>query len=224
MITVAALYVERGGPYFNMPAVDPWDLARDARTYSGPHPVIAHPPCGPWGELRHLYKGNEHDCAPLAVEQVRKWGGVLEHPHRSKLWSHAQLPGRGEPLDTFGGFTVEVDQCAWGHVARKRTRLYFVGVDRQRVESTIRIGGTPTHWVAGSRKGRTGIGRGGVAPPGIKFCSAQQRRRTPPAFAAWLVDLVRQVRDPEYRTEGQRIAQEREAARPRQLELELGAA
>lgn len=27
-------------------------------------------------------------------------------------------------------------------------------------------------------------------PPGIKVCSAQQRRRTPPAFAAWLVDLA----------------------------------
>lgn len=74
-VTVAALYVERGGPYFGMPGVDPWDIERDARTYAGPHPVVAHPPCGPWGELRHLYKGNEHDIAPIAVEQVRKWGG-----------------------------------------------------------------------------------------------------------------------------------------------------
>lgn len=34
--------------------------------------------------------------------------------------------------------------------------------------------------------------------------------------------LVRQVRDPEYRTEGERLIAEREAARPRQLELALG--
>lgn len=189
-MTVAALYVERGGPYFTMPDVDPWGVERDARTYAGPHPVVAHPPCGPWGELRHLYKGSEHDCAPASLVTVRQWGGVLEHPARSKFWPFAKLPDPGEPLDEFGGFSVDVDQCAWGHVARKRTRLYFVGVDRSIVESTILTGGTPTHWVAGSRKRRTGIGRGGVAPPGIKFCSAQQRRRTPPAFAEWLVALA----------------------------------
>lgn len=187
---IAALYVERGGPYFTMPDVDPWDVSRDARTYAGPWPVIAHPPCGPWGELRHLYKGAEHDCAPIAVDHVRRYSGVLEHPHRSKLWPAVGLPSPGTPLDAFGGFTVEIDQCAWGHVARKRTRLYFVGVDRGIVESSILTGGTPTHWVAGSRKGRTGIGSGGIAPAHIKFCSAQQRRRTPPAFARWLADIA----------------------------------
>lgn len=188
---VAALYVEKGGPYFTMPGVDPWGVERDARTYAGPHPIVAHPPCGPWGELRHLYKGSEHDCAPSALTMVRTWGGILEHPHRSKLWPAAKLPDPGAGPDAFGGFTVEVDQCAWGHVARKRTRIYVVGIDRVRVEATIRTGGEPTHWVAGSRKGRTGIGSGGVAPPHIKFCSAQQRRRTPPLFAEWLVALAR---------------------------------
>lgn len=72
---VAALYVERGGPYFDRADVDPWDRDRDARTYDGPHPVVAHPPCGPWGELKHLYKGNEHDCAGFALATVRRWGG-----------------------------------------------------------------------------------------------------------------------------------------------------
>ena len=71
---VAALYVDRRGPYWNRPDVDAWDVERDARKYAGPWPVVAHPPCGPWGALRHLYKGNEHDCAPRAVEQVRTFG------------------------------------------------------------------------------------------------------------------------------------------------------
>jgi hypothetical protein len=31
-------------------------------------------------------------------------------------------------------------------------------------------------------------------PPGIKVASAQQRRRTPPAFADWLISLARSVR------------------------------
>lgn len=189
---VAALYVEVGGPYFRMRDVDAWDRERDARTYAGPLPVVAHPPCGPWGELRHLYKGDEHDCAPLAVEVVRRWGGVLEHPARSKLWEALALPEPCDEPDEHGGFTVEVDQVSWGHVARKRTRLYLVGVPRQVVESCLRTGGTPTHWVSGTRNPRR-TGRGGVIPPGIKVCSAQQRRRTPLAFAEWLVELAASV-------------------------------
>lgn len=184
---VAALYVERGGPYFGMPEVDPWDKDRDARTYPGSLPVVAHPPCGPWGELRHLYKGDEHDCAAHALSAVRQYGGVMEHPHKSKFWAHARVVAPGEFLDEYGGFTIDVDQVSWGHVARKRTRLYFVGVDRNAVLSTIRTGGEPTHWCSGSRNPRRKKGSGGIAPPGIKFCSAQQRRRTPRAFAEWLV-------------------------------------
>lgn len=47
-VTVAALFVEAGGVYFGLPDVDPWDEECDARTYAGPHPVIAHPPCQLW--------------------------------------------------------------------------------------------------------------------------------------------------------------------------------
>jgi hypothetical protein len=50
---VAALYVTKGGCYFGLEGVDPWDEARDARTYAGPWPVIAHPPCQRWGRFWH---------------------------------------------------------------------------------------------------------------------------------------------------------------------------
>jgi len=46
---IAALYVETDGCYFGAPGVDPWDEARDARRYAGPHAVVAHPPCQRWG-------------------------------------------------------------------------------------------------------------------------------------------------------------------------------
>jgi hypothetical protein len=46
---IAALYVETDGAYFGVPGVDPWDEARDARRYAGPHPIVAHPPCQRWG-------------------------------------------------------------------------------------------------------------------------------------------------------------------------------
>ena len=34
-MTVAALYVQTGGCYFDLPDVDPWDEAQDARLYAG---------------------------------------------------------------------------------------------------------------------------------------------------------------------------------------------
>jgi hypothetical protein len=171
-----------------MEAVDCWDEERDAKLYDGPHPVVAHPPCGPWGSLRRQYLGSEHACAPRAVEQVRKFGGVLEHPARSELWTHCYLPNPGARDEH--GFTVQIDQCDWGHVARKPTWLYVIGVLMRGVLDAIdeREGsGVPTHWCSGGRNNKTG----GSVPPGIKVCSAQQRRRTPPLFAQFLVDLAR---------------------------------
>lgn len=49
---IAALYVATGGIYYGIDDVDPWDTARDARLYPGPHPVVAHPPCARWGQER----------------------------------------------------------------------------------------------------------------------------------------------------------------------------
>jgi len=186
--TVAALYVDPRGPYPKMPGVDCWDADRDAENYAGPWPVVAHPPCGPWSRLRHLYRGTDMPCGLVAAMQVRRWGGILEQPAGSRLWDAAGLPLFD--TDVFGGFTVTVDQCDFGHVARKSTWLYMVGVDPRRV--TVPAPRVPTHWCSGGRTKRPGMGA--TVPPGIKVCSAQQRRRTPPLFAEWLVELARSVR------------------------------
>ena len=186
---IAALYVDALGPYARMRDVDPWPELRDAREYKGPDPVVAHPPCGPWGKLKHLYKGNEHDCAPRALKQVRKYGGVLEHPNGSQLWDAFKMPKPGERADRWGGRTIEIDQCAWGHVARKRTWLYIVRADFDFVERTLRTGGEPTHWVSGGREASRG-----AVPPWMKVCSAVQRRRTPIELAKWLVMIAETAR------------------------------
>lgn len=212
--------------------IDCWDASRDARLYDGPHPIVAHPPCKYWGRLRHLAKGcdlcaagfpkkqsthygtqslgmipnttcrDDRDCAPRAVEQVRRWGGVLEHPAGSLLWEHDhcprnnrecgcnRLPKPGSGCDAVGGYTIEVDQCEWGHVARKRTWLYLVGVPREALEPPPFPGREPTHWISGGR-GRAGKkAKTTPVPRGIKIASAQQRRRTPPLFAEYLIRLA----------------------------------
>ena len=85
--TIAALYVEKGGVYYGLDGVDPWDEERDARLYDGPHPVVAHPPCNVWGQLAPVNEarygtpvGHDKGCFAAALEAVETWGGVLEHP------------------------------------------------------------------------------------------------------------------------------------------------
>ncbi len=184
---VAALYVDPKGPYPDL--VQHWyDEKRNAKTYAGPWPVVAHPPCGPWSSLRGLSREMTKDCGPHAVEMVRCYGGVLEHPRGSTLFEFCGLPRPGALPDAWGGLTFEVAQCDWGHVARKRSWLYTVGVPLSALP-VAPPSREPTHWVSGVHT----PGARGRPPPGIKICSAQQRRRTPAAFAQWLVSIARQV-------------------------------
>lgn len=178
--TVAALYVDRKGPYIGMPGVDAWTVDRDARRYADALPVVAHPPCADWSRLHGLAKHVEgrRELAPLAVWQVRACGGVLEHPAHSGLWSSMQLPPPGGLHDSWGGWSIAVEQVAWGHCATKPTWLYFVGVPRRLVQPLK--GGVPTHIVSTVRRDTP-----------LLRCSALKRRLTPPAFAEWLVELAR---------------------------------
>lgn len=196
---VVALYVDPLGPY---PAIvrDWYDAERNAMSYHGWLPVVAHPPCGPWSHLSQLHKhAAEIALAPHAVAVVQRCGGVLEHPRGSKLFDACCLPKPGDPEDDAGGRTIEVCQCDWGHPARKRTWLYIVGLVGEL--PAVPPAREPTHWASG---GRTRSSRqGSPVPPGIKVCSAQQRRRTPRAFAEWLVELASSCAPPD-QSEGSR--------------------
>lgn len=135
---VAALFVETDGIYFGLPGVDPWDEKRNALLYAGPWPVVAHPPCARWSSLAfvnqamHGYKvGDDGGCFEFALNAVREFGGVLEHPAGSLAWKHHGLPrpvrdGWAQSLDD-EGWTTEVSQVSYGHRARKRTWLYYRG-------------------------------------------------------------------------------------------------
>lgn len=143
---VAALFVETGGSYYGLPSVDPWDQVRDARQYRGPHPVVAHPPCQRWGKLwagqplhikrtgERKVKGDDGGCFASALANVRRCGGVLEHPWGSHAWSHFGLnkpprAGGWISADFLGGWTCCVEQGRYGHYARKPTLLYAFGVE-----------------------------------------------------------------------------------------------
>lgn len=184
---IAALYVETDGVYFGLPDVDPWDEQRDARLYAGPWPVVAHPPCGPWSRLKHLCTKQDPSCGPRAVEQVRTFGGVLEHPQYSGLFRTCGIPFPGELPDAWGGRTYEVKQVSWGHVCVKPTWLYVVGVDATAVVRGIRTGGTPTHRM-------TNGPRGPSARADLIRANNKLRSRTPLAFRDWLLDIARSVK------------------------------
>jgi len=77
---IAALYVQEGGCYTGLDGVDPWPESRDARSYAGPYPVVAHPPCERWGAYSSggpRYRGSkvtgdDGGCFASALASVRQ--------------------------------------------------------------------------------------------------------------------------------------------------------
>jgi hypothetical protein len=134
---IAALFVHKNGPYFGHADIDPWDEARDARNYPGPHAVIAHPPCSRWCRLAGLVearwgykKGEDDGCFASALDSVRRWGGVLEHPAYSDAFDQFGLsvpPYHGWQQTLCGGWVCYVEQGRYGHPAKKATWLYAHG-------------------------------------------------------------------------------------------------
>ena len=188
---VAALYVRRDSIYKDM-GVDCWDFERDARDWPGGMPCIAHPPCRAWGVLSHMAspRPGEHHCARIAVWQIRENGGVLEHPKGSKLWKDQSLPEPGE-RDRWGGWTMIVPQRWWGHPMMKETRLYILGCEPRDVPEVPYTMEPATHamggkWLPDIKKR---LGRDGVIREDAR--AGKVREGTPPAFAAWLVELAR---------------------------------
>ncbi len=202
--TVAALFVEDGGVYYGLPDVDPWPESRDARTYAGPHPVVAHPPCERWGRywgggpsaaVRRLL-GKDEGMFAHALWAVRTFGGVLEHPEASHAWPWyglARPPKLGGWIraDEYG-FTCCVEQGHYGHPARKATWLYVSGIERL---PELAWGKS-----TGSRRLDDGFHSAEERRRAIKtgICqrlSSRQCAATPPEFRDLLLRLARSARD-----------------------------
>ena len=190
---IAALFVETNGAYFGLPEVDPWDVRRDAMLYEGPHPVVAHPPCSRWCQLAPMNEaryghavGDDGGAFAHALDCVRRFGGVLEHPAFSYAWpAHGlPIPARAWSRSLFdAGWVCEVSQSAYGHPARKLTWLYYVGEQPppqlrwHEVEPTAQVSFCGNH------------GDSELPRLGKRAASA-----TPPEFRAILIDMARSAR------------------------------
>lgn len=199
---IAALYVDPKGIYAGRSDVDCWDEARDARLYSGPWPVVAHPPCQRWGNFWRgglragkpmkdgsicpiKILGDDGGCFSSALAAVRQWGGVLEHPAGSRAWAHLGLPAppaQGWVRDLTGGWSCQVEQGHYGHPARKATWLYAVSRWLP-----------PIQWGRSGAKGRimySSEGRSALKC-GQFPVSRATRHLTPAPFAELLLSIAR---------------------------------
>lgn len=194
---IAALFVDPRGIYSTLPDVDTWGEERDARLYGGPHPVVAHPPCSRWCRLAGLVearwghkRGEDGGCFASALANVRRVGGVLEHPAYSDAWAAFGLPNPrrdgGWTRGMCGGWTCHVEQGRYGHPAKKATWLYAFGAEL----ADLRWGHIPdgqstslVSWCGNN------VSSGEVRPRvGKKVASA-----TPVEFADVLVRMARSV-------------------------------
>lgn len=126
---IPVLFVHSRSNYKQNPIFDCYDENRNALSYTGSTAVICHPPCRKFSRLRGLSSApdTEKELAYWSIDLVRKNGGIVEHPHDSKLWQEKNIVKPGT-YDQFGGFTFCIDQSWFGYYTQKRTLLYIVGI------------------------------------------------------------------------------------------------
>jgi hypothetical protein len=138
-------------------------------------------------------KGDDDGCFKAALEAVRRYGGVLEHPEASHAWSTFGLnapprSGGWITADFHGGWTCCVEQGHYGHRARKATWLYANGVGLPELQwgsSGIRERLDEGFHSAEERRRavRTGV---------CQRLSQRQRAATPILFRDLLLSIARQ--------------------------------
>jgi len=191
---VSILFCDPAGSYADVPDLDLWPESRDARKYTGPNVVVAHPPCHLWVNMaavnfkRYVHTpawypgGSDGGCFSSALASVLQFGGVLEHPAFTHAWGVFGLPtptgvGWTEHLVEARRYWVcEVWQSAYGHKARKRTWLLYSGA---RPPPELRWDRKPgTHQIGWFDRNKPTLGK-------------RQANATPPEFRDALIELAR---------------------------------
>ena len=191
-MTIAVLFARNDSIYKTIEGCDVWDKNRNALNWDGCSPVVAHPPCRAWGNLRQFShpRPGEKELAIWAIEKIRKYGGVLEHPRSSTLWIEAELP-YPQSRDRWGGWTLPIFQHWWGHKAEKATFLYIVGCSPFDIPNLPMRLDEPTHTVSSSGRRRDGT-RLKARPELTK----REREETPVDLAIWLIELAKRCKPP----------------------------
>ncbi|MEO5713925.1 MAG: hypothetical protein ABIT37_10605 [Luteolibacter sp.] len=171
---VAVLCARKDSVYHGVSGVDVYCARRDARNFVGSCPVVAHPPCRRFGRLRQFVPesagaDSERFLGVWCADQVRHYGGVLEHPSYSTLWDRCGLPRPGEK--SLEGVTIAIPQYWFGHRARKSTWLFVARLQLSDIPDM------PYRLETFDMKEVARMGRG-------------EREHTPPDLAKWLVDLA----------------------------------
>jgi hypothetical protein len=178
MFAVVALFTTEDSVYKKL-GIDAWDIERNALKYKGNSPAICHPPCRTWGKFswRAKPRKGEKELALYAIDYVRKNGGIVEHPQSSSLWRVIGV--QHGVVDKWGGFIITLDQCVFGHRARKATTLYICGCSPEDLPRIPKETKPPTHAIDNSRST--------IKLPEI---SKKERMETPPRFAKWLIKVA----------------------------------
>jgi hypothetical protein len=86
------------------------------------------------------------------------------------------LPGMG--TDNFGGFCIEIDQVEFGHICRKRTWLYIVGLNINELVNVPFPGRKPSRVISSA-----------IGKPTLKRAAKKFRNYTPLPLAKELIRL-----------------------------------
>lgn len=188
---MVALFVAKDSIYKNLIA-DCYDEEKDALTYNGDFPIIAHPPCQLWGKMAkinymrwgglHNKPGNDGGKFKFALDTVERCGGIIEHPAMSNAFIYYGIgkPVLGAWTRARNGWVCEVWQSAYGHRANKKTWLYYVGLHRPKnpdfstPRGACQIG---FHDQRGKERNKPTLGK-------------HEANATPLAFAEYLIDTV----------------------------------
>lgn len=115
---ISVLCTTKNSNYLKL-GLDCYDIKRNARTFCGNNPVIAHPPCRGWTRFGKAMgakpRPGEKDLAYFCLERVILNGGVFEHPYESEFAILAS--------DIPGVKSIIVQQDWFGYFAPKKTRL-----------------------------------------------------------------------------------------------------
>lgn len=174
---VPVLFVHPRSNYKKLPGFDCYDEDRNALSYTGCKPVIAHPPCRLWSKLRKFSKApfEEKNFATWSIDLIRKVGGVVEHPYDSQLWQEIDCPDVGK-FDKFGGTSFVFDQFDFGFYTRKRTRIYIVGLN-----SLSELPAPSIRFVPVSRK--------------FDNLSLKQRSETTVELCLWFLEIIKKIEE-----------------------------